>query len=139
MRPTTPDRTRAVLELVFAERQSQEVRYGVGNLTIESGSGPDTAWLLPYSSSSAFDIQQTLRTDYEDFEDETGTVTWLHLVREEIAEAFQESDPTRLAEELIQVAALCVSWVERLDTQLVREALERLLESRLPNAGADLA
>lgn len=113
MRPTTPDRTRAILDLVFAERQRQEARYGEENLTTQSGSGPNTCWLLPYTGDSAAQIQVALRGDYEGFEDEV-PVTWVHLVREEIAEAFQESDPTRLAEELIQVAALCVSWVERL-------------------------
>ena len=120
MRPTTPDRTRAVLSLVFDERQAQEVRYGSVNETTQSGSGPNARWLLPYTSESAAQIQQVLRNDYEEFEDE-GPVTWLHLVREEVAEAFQESDPTLLAQELIQVAALCVSWVERLDTPLVME------------------
>ena len=115
MRPTTPARTRAVLELVFAERQSQEARYGEANLSTQSGTGPDVRWLLPYTTRSAVSIQHDLRDYYEDFEEETGSITWLHLVREEICEAFQESDPVRLAEELIQVAALCVSWVERLD------------------------
>ena len=129
MRPTTPDRTRAVLDLVFAERQAQEVRYGAVNLTTQSGSDPNTRWLLPYTTDSAAQIQQRLRADYEDYEAEE-PVTWLHLVREEICEAFQESDPTRLAEELIQVAALCVSWVER----LVRESSEAPLESPLPPA-----
>jgi hypothetical protein len=113
-RGTTPARTRAILELVFNERQRQEARYGDANLTIEDGTGPRVRWLGPFTERSAEDIQIELRHDYEDFEVETGAPTWLHLVREEIAEAFQESDSDRLAEELIQVAALCVSWVERL-------------------------
>lgn len=113
MKATSPERTREILERVFRERQAQEARYGTANLNTQSGTGPDTCWLLPYTGSSATQIQERLRLDYEEFEDEA-PVTWLHLVREEIAEAFQEADPARLAEELIQVAALCVSWVERL-------------------------
>ena len=113
MRKTSLERTREVLERVFLERQAQEVRYGPQNELILDGSGPDTAWLLPFTGASAVSIQERLRKDYEDFEDEE-PITWVHLVREEIAEAFQEDDPVRLAEELIQVAALCVSWVERL-------------------------
>jgi len=108
------DRTRAVLDLVFAEREAQEARYGETNKNLVSGTGPETRWLLPYTSDSAREIQLTLREDYEDWEDEAGLPTWAHLVREEVAEAFQEADPKRLKEELIQVAALCVSWVERL-------------------------
>lgn len=113
MRTTTPDRTRAVLEKVFEHRQIQEARYGAENEKCEDGTGPDVRWLIPFTSLPATKIQQDLRVDYEDYEDEA-PVTWVHLVREEIAEAFQEDDPERLAEELIQVAALCVSWVERL-------------------------
>jgi hypothetical protein len=113
-RTTNETRTRAVLDLVLNERREQEARYGEGNETILDGSGSGARWLLPFTGESAFGIQERLREDYGDFETETGAPTWLHLVREEVAEAFQESDPDRLAEELIQVAALCVSWVERL-------------------------
>lgn len=115
MRTTDPARTRLILDLVFDERQAQEARYGEANKTIADGTGPETRWLLPFTTASADLIQDHLRCDYEEFEEETGAVTWAHLVREEIAEAFQEDDPARLAEELIQVAALCVSWVERLE------------------------
>lgn len=118
MRETSPDHTRAILSLVFAERQRQEAQYGDANLDIPDGSGPDTCWLEPYTRDSASEIQRELRADYEGFEEEVGSVTWVHLVREEVAEAFQENDPVRLAEELIQVAALCVSWVERLSPPL---------------------
>ena len=41
----------------------------------------------------------------------------MHLLREEIAEVFVESDADRLREELIQVAALAVSWVEKIDAR----------------------
>lgn len=114
MTTTNPARTRAVLGLVLKERAAQEARYGEANLSIENGTGPRVRWLGPYTGDSASTIQRTLRMDYEDFEDAAGAPTWVHLVREEIAEAFQETDPERLAEELVQVAALCVSWVERL-------------------------
>lgn len=113
MRETSPERTREILERVFQERQSQEARYGEQNAKCQSGTGPDTCWLLPFTGASATKIQHRLRYDYEEYEYDA-PVTWVHLVREEIAEAFQEDDPARLAEELIQVAALCVSWVERL-------------------------
>lgn len=117
-RPTNEARTRAVLELVLEERRAQEERYGEVCTKLMDGSGPRSKWLLPFTSESAYVVQQRLRRDYEAFEEENGIPTWMHLVREEVAEAFQESDPGRLAEELIQIAALCVSWVERLPTNL---------------------
>lgn len=128
-RTTNETRTRAILDLVLIERRAQEARYGKANETILDGSSPNARWLLPFSSDPADVIQMKLRSDYEEFEEETGSPTWLHLVREEIAEAFQESDPARLAEELIQVAALCVSWIERLVS-------DQTLESLLPSSPA---
>lgn len=108
------EQTIAVLRMVAAERQRQEARYGDANKSTQSGTGPETRWLLPYTRDGAADIQADLRSDYEDYEAEA-PVTWAHLVREEVAEAFElpEGDP-RLVDELVQVAALCVSWVERL-------------------------
>lgn len=108
--------TIAVLEDIFAHRAEQEKRYGHVNDLLESGTGPDVHWDAVGSAGgyAASDIQKALRLDYEDFEERHGLPTWMHLVREEVAEAFQEDDPERLEEELIQVAALCVSWVERL-------------------------
>ena len=65
------------------------------------------------------EFEDICRADYEFYEKLHGQPTWMHLVREEVAEAFKEADPTRLEEELLQVAALCVSWVEKL--QMRRE------------------
>lgn len=108
--------TVGVLNDVSEERTRQFRRYGT-NDDLKDGTGPETRWLGPYTGVSASMIEADLRAEYEDFEGETGTVTWLHLVREEIAEAFCEDDPSRLRDELIQVAALAVSWVEKIDAR----------------------
>ena len=44
-----------------------------------------------------------------------GQCTWLHILREEVFEAFAEDDPAKLRAELIQVAAVAVQWVEAID------------------------
>lgn len=108
-----------VLERVFEERKGQVAKYG-HNEDIEDGTGPETRWLLPFTSLSAEKIEADLRADYEAFEEETGKPTWAHLVREELAEAFMEEDDQRLIEELTQVAALCVSWMEKIQKRLPR-------------------
>lgn len=108
--------TDRVLADVADERVRQRDRYG-SNADLEDGTGPATRWLGPFTGASALTIEEALRTDYEDFEDETGKPTWVHLVREEVAEAFAETDPVRLRAELVQVAALAVSWVEKLDAR----------------------
>jgi hypothetical protein len=106
--------TIAVLEDIFDHRVEQERRYGHVNDLLLDGTGPEMQWLTGVANQDATWIQENLRGDYEGFEAEHGLPTWMHLVREEIAEAFQESDEKRLEEELIQVAALCTSWVERI-------------------------
>lgn len=46
-----------------------------------------------------------------------GTVTWRHILLEEVYEALAETDPERLTTELIQVAAVCGSWIRDLDVR----------------------
>lgn len=109
-----PCATERVLGDVSGERASQYRQYGT-NESLKDGTGEFTHWLRPLSEENAWGIQEDLRNDYEAHEREYGAPTWMHLVREEVAEAFQEDDPVHLRAELIQVAALCVSWVEKLD------------------------
>lgn len=103
-----------VLEDVAAERQRQVARYG-HNTALHDGTGPEVAWLSPLSWVSAAGVEREFRGDYERHEALAGDPTWMHLIREEVSEAFQETDPSRLRAELVQVAALCVSWVEKID------------------------
>jgi hypothetical protein len=44
-----------------------------------------------------------------------GTTTWKHILREEFLEAMAEEDPEQLREELVQVAAVAVAWIEAID------------------------
>ena len=104
-----------VLNDVKAERARQFAKYGT-NSDLEDGTG-DVQWLLPLSIEYAPHIQDSLRVDYEAYEAVTGLPTWMHMVREEVAEAFSETEPARLREELLQVAALAVSWIEKLDAR----------------------
>lgn len=44
-----------------------------------------------------------------------GTVTFADILIEEVCEALEESNPISLKHELIQVAAVCVKWIEKLE------------------------
>lgn len=44
-----------------------------------------------------------------------GKGSWADILREEFHEALAEADPANLREELIQVAAVAVAWVEAID------------------------
>ena len=100
-----------VLEKVFEERIRQVQQYGHNEDLLD---GIGMPWLRPLTDASAAEIEQSLRDDYEDFEATTGNPTWVHLIREELAEAFAEEDLDALIVELTQVAALCVSFIEKL-------------------------
>ena len=111
-------RTVRVLAEVGEERARQYARYGTNEST-EYGMGPETRWLLPYTTESAWEIETDLRADYEGYEDEA-PVTWVHLIREEVAELFAEGDRDAARAEALQVAALCVSMVENMDHEAGR-------------------
>jgi hypothetical protein len=102
-------KTIAVMEKVFEERIRQVERYG-HNADLEDGIGPDETWLQPLSFATASQAEKEFRRDYEGFV----KPTWMLLVREEISEAFELSgDDPNFVEEILQVAALCVAWVEK--------------------------
>lgn len=101
------NRTASVVNDLVRERCRQKDTYGEAQ-HLEDGTGERAFWLYPVSGLPADTIEAYLRDDYE----HRNEISWMHLVREEVAEAFKESDPVRLQEELLQVAALCVSWVE---------------------------
>jgi hypothetical protein len=110
--------TTRVLADVRAERARQFAQYG-SNADLEDGTG--TSWLRPFSPAPARTIERGFRDDYEERERWYGKPTWTMLVREEVAEVFQETDPVKLREELVQVAALAVSWIEKIDARQLAE------------------
>jgi hypothetical protein len=109
--------TIAVLERVFSERVAQMKKHGDAMRALPGGTGPDSTWLAPLGGEWILDaesIQKLLRQEYEEAS-EAGQLTRMHLVREELAEAFEldENDP-EFIDEILQVAALCVQWAEYL-------------------------
>jgi hypothetical protein len=134
-------KTIRALELVFNERCRQMLLHGDAMAHLPDGTGPDTEWLSPLSNVPAWEAQQDFRDDYESrlytcgscgfktairgdiknhaaalghhgWED-NGQLTKMHLIREELAEAFElAGDDPSFVEEILQVAALCVQWAE---------------------------
>lgn len=115
MSSTTPRRER-VLHMIRQERTRQIEQYG-SNDDLEPGFGSTVTacpWLMPYTDESAEEVQVSFRIDYEDYIHKHDKPTWMHLIREEVAELFETTSPERTISEAIQVAALCVSMVENL-------------------------
>jgi hypothetical protein len=96
-------RTTFVLADVAAERQAQDDKWG-SNRDFPDGTGGSFA-------ASLRDTAQRLT----DRMAQEGTTTWKHILREEFLEAMAEEDPEQLREELVQVAAVAVAWIEAID------------------------
>lgn len=102
-----------VLDMIREERLRQVRMYGDNdNLRLGFGSVRAHPWLEPYSDDTPAVTEARFRSDYLKFEDLHGSVTWMHLIREEVAELFAALTLENTIEEAIQVAALCTSMVE---------------------------
>ncbi len=92
------ERVGDILAAIAIERARQEKKWGIQNLPDRSKGS--------YCSEDAREISN----DYK----ELPNSSWQKVLSEEIFEAFAEEDPKKIAGELIQVAAVCVSWIEAL-------------------------
>lgn len=114
--PPSPQTADVFTDIVL-ERHRQIHLHG-HNEDTPDGTGPDVCWLDtpdPYlGHRGAADIEKDLRLAYETHARSGQPITWMHLLREEFAEAMLEDDPTKLYTELVQVAAVAVSWAEKI-------------------------
>lgn len=105
--------TAKVLAEVGAHRLEQVARYGE-NHDLPYATGPQEPWLYPFSTGGATWVEQVFRRDYEASGGDADT-TWMRLLREELSEVACEDNPANLRAELVQLAALAVSWIETID------------------------
>ena len=115
MSRTTP-RREEVLHLIREERTRQLQSFGP-NEDLPLGFGrsvPSYPWLAPFSQAAADEVQRRFRHDYDYYVRSQGKPTWMHLIREEVAELFETHHREDAIAEAVQVAALCVSLAEKL-------------------------
>jgi hypothetical protein len=98
----------AVLYEIHAERDRQDAKWGEQNHR-------DGTATFPGADRRAAD---EARRECETLAN-LGACTWRAILTEEVAEAFAERDPAKLRAELIQVAAVAVSWVQAIDRREV--------------------
>ncbi|WP_328614515.1 hypothetical protein OHS58_48445 [Amycolatopsis sp. NBC_00348] len=113
--PIVSPHTAAVLARVAAERARQDALWGEQNHP--DGTGPDVelTGLLRRAVTAAHTARFTTEMARAE-----GRLTWLHILREEVYEAFAEHDDARLADELVQVAATAVCWAEAIERRTGR-------------------
>lgn len=111
----TTKRREQVLHLIREERTRQIDQYGT-NSELQMGFGGTVSlpWLAPFSYEGAGEVERKFRHDYELQVHVHGEPTWMHLIREEVAELFEATTREDIIAEGVQVAALCASLVELL-------------------------
>lgn len=97
---------RGIYGEIADERARQDERWGEQNH--RDGTGPQ------YAEHAEYERIRTTNAA------EDGTLTWRHILIEEVWEAFAERDPAKLREELVQVAAVATAWIEDLDRHCSR-------------------
>ena len=97
-----------VLAEVVAERVRQQRKWGEQNHP--DGTGPGTLGILCLCGRDVGEAQDLCVRSFRE-----GRGTYAHILWEEVAEALAVSDAARLREELLQVAAVAVAWVECID------------------------
>jgi hypothetical protein len=118
------ERLARALAAVARERTEQTAKWGEQNHP--DGTGPQKTVLdgiglrsgqmalaRPGAHSLAYFAKLTT-----DQRAEEGRVTWADILLEEVFEALAEADPVRLRKEIVQVAAVAVQWVEKIDRDL---------------------
>jgi hypothetical protein len=95
-----------VLKEIRDERKAQDTKWGEQNHPDFCGVDFSAYHDLP----SADQIKAAC-----DFDAKRGESNWGTILLEEFLEAIEEREPGKLREELIQVAAVCVAWVECID------------------------
>lgn len=102
-------KTDLVLTEVFDERAAQDRKWGEQNHPDGTGDEDSQAMaqMARAGCQAAFAAQDG---------------TWFDILREEVYEAGAEADPKKLRAELVQVAAVCVAWIEAIDRRTPQTA-----------------
>lgn len=91
-----------ILAEVQAERERQDARWGEQNHP--NGTG---------ALSCVLERDKARQGCENAFQ--RGDGTWMHVLIEEVFEAFAEEDPAKLRAELVQVAAVATNWIGAID------------------------
>lgn len=103
-----PNLTR-FLDQIRVERAAQIAKWG--DQRHPDGTHPDLVWA--FTGPAAY-VAQCARSECQRLFEE-GYGTWRDILREEVAEAFEQDDPATLRAELVQIAAVCAAWVSDID------------------------
>ncbi len=109
------NKTIEILTELLVERERQHEKFGKRNL-------PETGIELSDDVNASCFAYDLLASCSE--ESTAGQPTYRMLLDDDIWEAFEEAEPSRLRGELVQIGAVVVEWIEALDRKK-RERIQR--------------
>lgn len=114
-------REQAIGREVFAERRRQEAKWGVQNHP-SVPDFPERRRSIELGLPGEFWAKETCECRAKD-----GALTWGHITVEELCEAVEAKGEMARREELIQLAAVVLAWIENIDrnTEQLQEELTR--------------
>lgn len=107
-----PKRQDLVLYDVAIERQRQLAKWG--DQSLPNNTGPLEALPQGYTYGDTLEGVRRINDLYNN-------PTWDYVLLEEVLEALSEKKRSNLRRELVEVAAVCVSWIEDLDRKSSNE------------------
>lgn len=99
-----------VLDEIRNERIRQDAKWGEQNHPDGTCAGPNGAVIAKQHADAARSVCDQMA--------KIGKLTWAHILTEELMEAYAETDESKLRKELIQTAAVAVSWIEAIDRRI---------------------
>lgn len=109
-----------VYDEIQAERQRQNKKWGEQNHSCLNQKLLNTENdCTPEKMCEHYEIPSENRAKFMcDIAFENGNGTYAEIAIEEMSEIVSEFDPIKRREEIIQLAAVCVAWVEKIDRDL---------------------
>jgi hypothetical protein len=105
-RRIAPERLRKIIfHDIDEERVRQDAKFG-DQTTLPDGTDADFSWQREFYQGEC--NRATCG----------GTVTWRHVLLEEVFEAVAETDPAKIRAELLQAGGVIVAWLEALDLRM---------------------
>ena len=104
---------REILGQIRLERERQHALWGEQNHPSVPREGPEVAFDDGEPSILLCDDSDSQKACDRAFREGSGT--WAHIAVEELSEAVYAKDETKRREELVQLAAVCVAWIEAID------------------------
>jgi hypothetical protein len=111
-----------ILDEIRAERKKQEEKWGEQNHPCLDLDVLASHKCTPEVMTEAYNIPSELQAkDITDRNAENGTLTYADIALEEFCEVVSEFDPVKRRQELVQLAAVTVAWIEKIDRDLKKQ------------------